>query len=76
MKRIVLNRSVSFAERNGVYAVYIDFNFMFFRGVAAQLLGDILTQPNAVKQLDLANTPGDFVEFLVLKKILKEEQVL
>jgi len=73
MKQRRINRSVSFIERNGVYVFYLDFSFIFIEGGAASIMKTILEKANIEGVLDLNGIPNDFVDFLVLKKIVTEE---
>ena len=74
MKTRILNRSVSFLKKNGVYVFYNNFNFILLKGTAAKLMYAILGKDDESGQLSFDNVPEDFVLYLISKKIIIEEE--
>lgn len=74
MKR-KLNRCISFRKKNEVYVFYVNFNFIFLKGVAAGFLDTILASVSPEGWLDLSDVPESFTRFLIARKIIIEEVV-
>jgi hypothetical protein len=72
MRKIRLCRSVSFREKNGVYVFYVDFNFIFFRGVASSLIEPLSETIDSLGGVSVKGIPDDFVDYLLSKKIAEE----
>jgi hypothetical protein len=75
MKRMI-NRCASFRKKDGVYVFYVDFNFVFFKGIAAGFLDAILSSINPEEGIARDAAPEDFMSFLISKNILVEEKSL
>lgn len=73
MKRsLKLNPALAYRKKNGIYAFYLDFNYIFIYGRAAELIDQILEAIVANKCIDFL--PGEFLEYLIKKQIILEEQ--
>jgi hypothetical protein len=70
-KTLVLNPSGVFREKNGIYVFYFDFNYIFFTGEAAKLLGQVINSGNNEKIYE--TLPKSFLNYLITKKIILEE---
>lgn len=68
----MLNPRVSFAEKNGVYAVYLDFAFLFLWDEPAIWFKNIIEYPVTLFNSDI---PEDFIEFLKENQILIIEEM-
>jgi len=73
MKKRMISRSVSFIKKNEVYVFYIDFSFIFLRGIAARLMDAILEKASLDGWFNLDGVPEDFILYLISKKIVVEE---
>ncbi|MFA5023598.1 MAG: hypothetical protein WC523_01385 [Patescibacteria group bacterium] len=71
-KTLILNPAVVYRKKNGIYAVYLDFNYFFFSGPASDLIDGLLLALAAGESLN--SFPSDFLAYLVSKKIITEEQ--
>jgi hypothetical protein len=73
MKRLfILNPLAVYRKKNGVYALYIDFNYIFFTDQSAELLDKMFEVISFQKCLDFL--PDSFLDYLVSKKIILEEK--
>ena len=52
---------------------YIDFSFIFLRGIAARLMDAILEKASLDGWFNLDGVPEDFILYLISKKIVVEE---
>lgn len=66
-----MNPYVSFREKNGCYVFYLNFNYIFFKGVAGQLISKVLAWLEKKDSICL-NVPESFIEYLIEKSILLE----
>jgi len=67
-----INPRLSILQKDGVYAIYLDFDFLFLWNEAAEWFSNIIT---AEKIDDIKDIPNDFIEFLIGKQIIIEEEV-
>jgi len=65
-----LNRCISFVKKNGVYAFYVNFGFIFLKGKAARLMDDLLASADPEGLLNPEVVPESFAQYLASKKIL------
>ena len=68
--KAMINRCASFVEKNGVYAFYVNFGFIFLKGMAAKLMRDLLASADPDGLLDASVVPESFAQYLVSKNIL------
>ena len=68
---LLLNHSVAYREKNGVYVFYYDFSYIFFKGVAANLIGQMLAIIDEGQSLK--SLPDSFLNYLISKRIILEE---
>jgi len=66
----MLNSRINFAEKNGTYAIYLDFNFLFLWDEPAIWFKKIIDCPMVLSHSDI---PEDFIEFLKENQILIKE---
>lgn len=73
MKRsFILNPIIAYRKKNGVYAFYIDFNYIFFTGKSAEFIDRMFEVIHSQTCLDFL--PDTFLDYLILKKIILEEK--
>lgn len=71
----MLNPVIVYRKKNGIYAFYIDFNYLFFTGQAAELVDQLFEAFEAVdSNKDFESLPDQFLNYLIAKKIILEEQ--
>lgn len=70
---LILNPALAYRKKNGIYAFYLDFNYIFISGKAAEFIDQMLEAIVAKKCFDFL--PGEFLEYLIAKKIILEEQL-
>ncbi|MFH1392183.1 MAG: hypothetical protein ABIG90_00670 [bacterium] len=70
----MLNPRVSFAEKNGVCAIYLDFDFWFLWDEPAIWFKKIAESPTTTT-LSNSDIPDDFMEFLKTNQILIKEMI-
>lgn len=68
--KATINRCASFAKKNGVYAFYVNFGFIFLKGKAAKLMDDLLASADPEGLLKLEVVSESFAQYLASKKIL------
>lgn len=70
LMKATINRCASFVKKNGVYAFYVNFGFIFLRGKAVRLMDDLLASADSEGLLNLGVVPESFAQYLDAKKIL------
>lgn len=70
MKKYILNPLVSFLEKNGVYAIYVNFNFLFLKDQAADLFRVVIEKLKSNKSVE--EIDNKFLEYLIAKNIIQE----
>lgn len=68
--KATINRCASFSKKNGVYAFYVNFGFIFLKGKAAKLMDELLGSADPEGMLNPEVVPASFVQYLASKKIL------
>ncbi len=68
--KATINQCASFAKKNGVYAFYVNFGFIFLKGKAAKLMDDLLASADPDGLLDSRVVPEKFALYLASKQIL------
>lgn len=74
MNSLQLNQSVAIKKKNGIYAIYYNFSYIFFKDVSAQLMDALLECISKKKEVNYRDIPRDFIEYLIDKKIIVEEK--
>lgn len=74
MRKVKLHKAVSYKKKNGVYAFYTDFSFIFFKGIASTLIKKVLEAINSSDGVCVEGVPDDFIDYLLTKNIVEEVQ--
>jgi len=66
-----LNPAASYLEKDGCYVIYLDFNYLFLRGTAAEYFSRLLALfDNPAGEA----VPKEFIKYLFIKKIITEKK--
>ena len=71
MNQLILNPQVSFREKNGCYVFYLNFNYIFLKEVAGQLMSKVLAWLKVEDNI-CPDVPESFMEYLLEKSILSK----
>lgn len=61
-----INSNISYIEKNGIFAVYGNYNLYFFKDISAKLFKMVIENR-------YSTVPNDFREYLIKKQILSKE---